>query len=207
MKNKLQKVLRLATLANYRCSCLRLRFKAPLGGALLLGLLLLNTTAAQASLVKVESFWQGQNSTNAFLNTTAFIEMTSFTGIGTETISLTSFDLVIGDLRPTHPDVFLTAELSPTDEVFVRFINGAVNTYSASRVGLDPGNTWFSINLSLGRLMREFPLIGQANYVLQPGSVVTLPSVSAVPLPASGILFLTAFAGLIGLRSRKRNPR
>jgi hypothetical protein len=170
----------------------------------LLGLLLLNTTAAQASLVKVETFWQSPNNGNAFLDTTAFLEMTSFTGIGTELISVTSFDLVFGDLRPGIPDTILTAELSSSNEVFIHFINGAVSTYcSTPGIGLDPGNTSFVINPSLGRLSRNFPFVGQANYTLQPGSVVTLPS--AVPVPAAIWLFGTGILGLIGFSKRDKS--
>ena len=201
MKHKLQKIPSLSEFTHYRRSCLRLRFKTPLGWALLLGLLLLNTSAAQASLVKVESFWQ---STISFfsLETTAFLESTSFTGIGAETISVTSFDLLFIDNRTTDPGLFLTAELSPSNEVFIHFINGAVSTYSASRVNLDPGNTFFVINPSLGRLSREFPLVGQSNYTLQSGSVVTLPSVSPVPVPAAVWLFGTALVGFVGFGRR-----
>lgn len=202
MKHEFQKIPGLSAFTHYLRTGLRPRIKAPLGGVLLLGLLLLNTTTAQASLVKVETFWQGQNNTNAFLNTTTFLDMTSFTGIGIETISVTSFDLVFGDLRPTHPDTFLTAELSSSDKVFIHFINGVVSTYSASIVNLDPGNNFFVINPSLGRLSRNFPLVGQANYVLQPGSVVTLPS--AVPVPAAVWLFGTALIGFVGMSRRTK---
>ena len=168
----------------------------------LLGLLLLNTTAAQASLIKVESFWQ---STITFfsLETTAFLESTSFTGIGAETISVTSFDLLFIDDRTTDPGLFLTAELSPLDEVFIHFINEAVSTYSSTpNIGLNPGKTSFLINPSLGRLSREFPLVGQSNYTLQSGSVVTLPS--AVPIPAAVWLFGTALIGLVGFGKRRK---
>ena len=203
MKHKLQKIPGLSAFTHYLRTGLRLRIKAPLGGALLLGLLLLNTTAAQASLIKVETFWQSPNNSNAFLDTTAFLEMTSFTGIGTELISVTSFDLVFGDLRPSIPDTFLTAELSSSDEVFIHFINGAVSTYSStSGIGLDPGNTSFVINPSLGRLSRNFPFTGQSNYTLQSGSVVTLPS--AVPIPATLWLFGSALMGLVGFGKRRK---
>ena len=203
MKHKLQKIPGLSAFTHYLRTGLRLRIKAPLGRALLLGLLLLNTTAAQASLVKVETHWQSPNNSNAFLDTTAFLEMTSFTGIGAELISVTSFDLVFGDLRPGFPDTFLTAELSPLDEVFIHFINGAVSTYSATpNIGLDPGNTSFVINQSLGRLSRNFPFVGQSNYTLQSGSVVTLPN--AVPVPAAVWLFGTALIGLVGFSKRRK---
>jgi hypothetical protein len=200
MKHKLQKIPSLSAFTHYRRLRLRLHFKTPLGWALL-GLLLLSTTPAQASLVKVESFWLS-TSTIFSLETTAFLESTSFTGIGAETISVTSFDLLFIDNRTTDPGLFLTAELSPSNEVFIHFINGAVSTYAASRVNLDPGNTFFVINPSLGRLSREFPLVGQSNYTLQSGSVVTLPS--AVPVPAAVWLFGTALIGFVVISRRTK---
>lgn len=204
MEHKLQKILRLMAFVNYRHTYLRQLIKAQLGRTLLLGLLLLNSTAAQAALIKVESFWNNIN-TNFSLNTTTFIESSSFTGIGTETISLVSFNLQFIDIRPGVPDSFFTAELSPSNEIFIRFLDGVVLDYSSSTtIGLDPGNNHLVFNPSLDRLIRVFPLVGQSNYVLQPGSVVTLPT-AAIPLPAAGILFLTGLIGLFGVRLGKRS--
>ena len=172
---------------------------------ILASLMLFTASSANASPITVESLWE--RGPTAKLITTAVFESGGITDFSSHAFSLTSFDLVFNPALGSITAV--SAVLTPTDEVIIRFSAANVIDYTAGAVQFTPGvfgPNHFSINPSLDRLVVQAGFSSQANHLLV-SSAVTVPAATSVPLPLTGVLFLTGLLGLAGLRLRERHGR